>query len=185
MAAKNKKKNKYIVPIVIAVLVVLILFIAVVVMKKENVPEEQKLAEIEQKYQEQVEQDTKKYLSTSNELERMQFYCADFFKLINSKKYEEAYQLLNEDYQENYFPTLANFKKYFEEYFPSKVGLSYTNIERLGEIYVLNVGVKDALNGSGGHSFSMYVVIKENALNDYELSFSRNSAVDEEAGEEE
>ena len=40
--------------------------------------------------------------------------------------------------------------------------------------------LKDTLNGSRGHNFSMNVVIQENDFNDYVLSFSRNSAVDSE-----
>ena len=42
------------------------------------------------------------------------------------------------------------------------------------------VSVKDTVNGSYGHNFDMYVVLKENELNDYDISFSRNSAVGEE-----
>jgi hypothetical protein len=115
----------------------------------------------------------------------MTYYTAEFFKLIDSKNYEEAYKLLYDDYKENFFPTEANFEKYFKDYFPDDFSLDYTNIERLGSIYVLWVSVKDTVNGSTyGHNFSMYVVIQENNLNDYVLSFSRNSAVDS-IGEEE
>ena len=43
------------------------------------------------------------------------------------------------------------------------------------------VSVSDIVNGTKyGHNFNMYVVLKENALNDFVISFSRDSAVDEE-----
>jgi hypothetical protein len=47
------------------------------------------------------------------------------------------------------------------------------------------VSVSDTVNGAKyGHNFSMNVVIQENDLNDYVISFSRDSAVNT-TGEEE
>lgn len=115
-----------------------------------------------------------------SEQERITYYCANFFKLVDTKNYDKAYNLLYSEYKENYFPTQESFSKYMEDYFPEDFSLSYTNFERLGNIYVLWVDVKDTLNGSRGHNFSMNVVIQENDFNDYVLSFSRNSAVDSE-----
>ena len=88
-------------------------------------------------------------------------------------------------YKENFFPTLDNFKKYFIDYFPSDFSLDYTNIERLGSIYVMWVSVKDTVNGSRyGKNFDMNVVVQENDLNDFVISFSRDSAVNNTREEE-
>ena len=119
-------------------------------------------------------------LYNMSEQERITYYCAEFFKLVDRRNYEDAYELLYSGYKENYFPTQASFTEYMEDYFPDDFSLSYTNFERLGDIYVLWIDVKDTLNGSRGHNFSMNVVIQENDFNDYVLSFSRNSAVDSE-----
>lgn len=118
-------------------------------------------------------------LYNMSEQDRITYYCAEFFKLIDTKNYDGAYELLYDEYKENYFPTSSSFSEYMKEYFPDDFSLNYSNMERLGEIYVLWVDVKDTLNGSRGHNFSMYVVIKENDFNDFDLSFSRNSAVEE------
>ena len=97
----------------------------------------------------------------------------------------QAYALLYTDYKENFFPTLDNFKKYFIDYFPSDFSLDYTNIERLGSIYVMWVSVKDTVNGSRyGKNFDMNVVVQENDLNDFVISFSRDSAVNNTREEE-
>ena len=124
-------------------------------------------------------------LSGMSEQERMTYYCAEFFKKIDNGLYEEAYALLYTDYKENFFPTLDNFKKYFIDYFPSDFSLDYTNIERLGSIYVMWVSVKDTVNGSRyGKNFDMNVVVQENDLNDFVISFSRDSAVNNTREEE-
>lgn len=113
------------------------------------------------------------------EQDRITYYCAEFFKMVDTKDYDGAYELLYDEYKDNYFPTSSSFSEYMKEYFPDDFSLNYSNMERLGEIYVLWVDVKDTLNGSKGHNFSMYVVIRENDFNDFDLSFSRNSAVEE------
>lgn len=161
---------------------VLIMLVAILIAtsfnKKEDPAAER--ARLDSEYLEQKNQQTVIDLSKKSERERMQFYCADFFKKIDSGHYEEAYELLYSDYKENFFPNLANFTSYFKEYFPGDFSLSYNNIERLGDIYVLWVSVSDTVNGSKlGHNFNMNVVLKENALNDYVISFSRDSAVEE------
>lgn len=132
------------------------------------------------KYQEKRNEEIVVDLSDKSEQERMQYYCGEFFKLIDNKAYEKAYELLYSEYKENYFPNFNNFKKYIQDYFPDDFGLAYENIERLGDIYVLMVSVKDTVNGSYGKNFDMYVVLKENSLNNYVISFSRDSAVGEE-----
>jgi len=180
--AKNDKYNfKLAIIIVTAVVTIILIGIIILVATKKTTPmtkEDIEQADIE--YKEIRKEEIQKDLYNKSEQERMQYYCANFFKLIDNDNFEEAYKLLYSEYKENFFPNINNFKRYFKEYFPSDFGLAYSNIERLGDIYVLNVSVKDTVNGSYGHNFNMYVVIKENALNDYVISFSRNSAVTEE-----
>ncbi|MBR1540361.1 MAG: hypothetical protein IJ629_04240 [Clostridia bacterium] len=183
MAVKRSKKNPYLMPAIIAIaLIVVLIAIITLTGKRKNGASltETEIAKIDAKNQEQQNIEIKQDLSKKSEQERMQYYCGNFFNIINSKNYEKAYSLLYSEYKENYFPTLANFERYLKENFPSNVALSYTNIERLGDIYVLSVSVKDTVNGNYGHNFDMYVVLQEKDLNDYVISFSRNSAVREE-----
>jgi len=185
MAARQKKNNynKTRLRIIIAIVILIVLLIVLIIMMQQDKPKNAAKMGTEQadlQYQQQRDAQIKADLSKDSEQERMQYYCAEFFRLIDREQYEEAYALLYDDYKENYFPTLNHFKRYFKDYFPSEFGLSYTNMERLGDIYVLNVSVRDTVNGSYGKNFEMYVVLQENGLNDYRLSFSKNSAVKEE-----
>ena len=179
MARKKKKALK--IAIIITILVLILLLAVLLLLNKNSKNKEQTdLEKANIKYLESTNQKIVEDLSGKSEQQRMQYYCASFFKLIDNNNYEEAYKLLYSEYKENFFPTFNNFKRYFEEYFPQDFGLSYSNIERLGDIYVLTVKLTDTINGSYGHNFDLYVVIQENALNDYVISFSRNSAVNDE-----
>lgn len=179
MARKKKKALK--IAIIITILVLILLLTVLLLLNKNFENKEQTdLEKANIKYLESTNQKIVEDLSEKSEQQRMQYYCASFFKLIDNNKYEEAYKLLYSEYKENFFPTFNNFKRYFEEYFPQDFGLLYSNIERLGDIYVLTVKLTDTVNGSYGHNFDLYVVIQENKLNDYVISFSRNSAVDNE-----
>lgn len=174
---RNSKKIKYVILFIIILLICLLFSLSEMKNKSNNQTDLEK-ANI--KYQEERKREIAEDLSEKDEQQRMQYYCGNFFKLIDTNQYEEAYDLLYSEYKENYFPTIQNFKKYFIDYFPSDFALSYSNFDRLGDIYVLTVGISDTVNGSYGKNFSLYVVIQENALNNYVLSFSRNSAVGEE-----
>ena len=179
MAKRNNKKAKQIILLMIIILVVLLVAL-VFVFRNSNSGSQTDFEKANIEYIEKANQKVVEDLSDKPEQERIQYYCANFFKLIDTKRYEDAYKLLYSEYKENFFPTFNNFKKYFEDYFPDDFGLSYLNIERFGDIYVLTVNLNDTVNGKYGHNFQLYVVIKENKLNDYVISFSRNSAVEDE-----
>lgn len=182
--AVNQRKKLDIRFVVIGIAIFVMVLILLALLSKLNVNEEKQFQKAEAQFIKTQEEKAKVDLSDMDEQKRMTYYCAEFFKLIDKKRYEDAYSLLYSQYKENYFPTFANFKKYFEDYFPDDFSLNYTNIERLGSIYVMWVSVNDTVNGSKfGHNFSMYVVVQENALNDYVISFSRDSAVNS-TGEE-
>ena len=189
MAGVSKKKKEQMLIILIGIILILIIIIGVsaILLINNNEAEETEKASIVS--EESIEEESSseavlEKLYDMTEQERITYYCASFFKLVDNEEYEEAYEILYDEYIENYFPTLASFSVYMETYFPESFSLDYTNFERLGDIYVLWVDVSDTLNGSYGHNFSLNVVIRENDFNDYDLSFSRNSAVEEEEDEE-
>jgi len=185
MAKKKDKKQLKRIIICFSIILVILMIILIILIsnnsKKKEIPE----AQVQAEYKESKENSVLEKLYKMTEQERMNYYCAEFIKLIDNKEYEKAYDLLYEEYKENYFPTFASFKKYAQDYFPDDIALTYKNIERLGSIYVMWVRINDTLNGSKyGHNFDMYIVIQENDYDDYVISFSRNSAVDYEGEEE-
>lgn len=175
---KKKINKKRLILVLIIVLVIVLIFSLLIfkLLTKESdkVLYQQAVIEREEKMKEVAVED----LSGKNEQERMEFYCAKFFKYINNRNFEAAYDLLYSEYKENYFPTIESFKRYMLDYFPSQVSITYNNIERLGNIYVLWIHITDIYNGTNGHNFDMNIVIREDAYNDIKMSFSRNSAVD-------
>lgn len=107
-----------------------------------------------------------------NERERIEYYAQKFFKSIATKDYEAAYKVLNGVYKEKYFPTLQVFTDYCEVYFPGTLGVKYTNIERNGTTYVIWVTISNS-TGYSKSTIEKQVVVKENGINDYEISFSK------------
>ena len=170
-----KEKKMIIILVIIFIFLLIITLILSKVQKKDD-----KIEEYKQIVAERIETEKQlvvEDLSKKTEQERMEFYCAQFFKYVSNRDFESAYDLLYDEYKDNYFPTIESFKKYMIEYFPSTMSITYENMERLGNLYVLWINVKDVYNPSG-NNFDMNVVIKEDAYNDIEMSFSRNSAVD-------
>lgn len=109
-------------------------------------------------------------ISNMTERNRMQTYFGQYITYIESEKYETAYSKLNASFKEKYFPTIDKFKEYYKTKYPSISNLTYSNIERQGEYYILTVTVSASLDTSF-KSFEESVVIKENGNNDYEISF--------------
>ena len=108
------------------------------------------------------------------EQQRIETYLADFIEKIENKNWSEAYEILYSEFKDNYFITENDFKEYCETYFPEIFGIKNDNIERVNKIYVLETKIVDMVNN--GEEYNIYFVIRENALNDYDLSFSVNSA---------
>lgn len=111
-------------------------------------------------------------LRNMNERDRMEYYFSYWLRLIEEREYEEAYEILYPEFRENYFNTLGKFENYVINTFPRMAGLTYTNIERNGHIYVLWVEIADTLNGNKDEKVSLNVVIKENDFANIEMSFS-------------
>lgn len=168
---KMKKDNKLIYVGLIIVVVLGIFAIASIPKKEINDYENMTQEEINLVIDEKMDNLEMIELSELGERDRMERYLSSFISAIEKKEYEEAYDMLYDDFKANYFPTLESFETYAKKTFPSLCALEYTNIERNGEIYVLWVTMSDAL-GSNDSGVDMNFVIKENELNDFDLSFS-------------
>lgn len=168
---KKKQDNKLIV--FGLVIVVTLAIFAIGTIPKEEVINYDELSEDEigTVIGENIEQIEKNELSTLGERDRMEFYVSKFIEAVENKSYEEAYNMLYDDFKKNYFPTLASFEEYAKTKFPSMFSIEHTNFERNGEIYVLFVTLSNPL-GSKGSGIEMNFVVKENALNDFVMSFS-------------
>lgn len=110
-------------------------------------------------------------VASLNERDRIEYYVSKFVEAIEEKDYEKAYDMLYDDFKENYFPTLSSFEEYAESKFSKVLSLDHTNFERNGDYYILWITMSDPLSGKSS-SKDMNFVVRENALNDFDLSFS-------------
>lgn len=110
-------------------------------------------------------------VASLNERDRIEYYVSKFVEAIEEKDYERAYDMLYDDFKENYFPTLSSFEEYADSKFSKVLSLDHTNFERNGDYYILWITMSDPLSGKNS-SKDMNFVVRENALNDFDLSFS-------------
>lgn len=160
--------------ILVGVGIIIILFIIVFWLElKERELDYSQLSEdeVNAAIQEEINDIHVNELSKLGEDDRIEQYISRFMEKIDNEEYEAAYEMLYEDFKINYFPTLESFEKYAKEKFPKLMSLEHTNLERNGEIYVAWITVYDLMK-SKSEGVEMNFVIKENELNDFELSFS-------------
>lgn len=113
-----------------------------------------------------------KLLEKMTERARIEHYVTDFIAYVEDENYDEAYKLLNDAFKKNYFSSKTKFEEYMKKNFSKMMDIEYTNFERSGDVYVLWVTVTDTINGDKDSGKEMNFVVKENAYNDFELSFS-------------
>lgn len=177
-----KEERKKLLTSIIVLLIIMILLVSYVVhLKKKNVEEkptanitiDNGVIQTDANYEEKKKDDMKEKLMTMGERDRMEYYVSNFITLVESKKYEESYSLLYDEFKKNYFPTAGQFQSYAEKYFPSMASLDFTNIERNGDTYVLWVTITDVINGSKNDTGKeMNFVVRENEVNNIDLSFN-------------
>lgn len=169
------KKNKKLLLILITICFI-ILIVAVCILLNVNKTNSDEKNEKEITNNEEYVEDNSAIISKLKNMEerdRIEYYFRTFLDYIESGKYEKAYNLLNNQFKESYFPTIDEFKEYCNKTFPEMANIKFDNIERNGEIYILWIYISDALNSSkNDDGKSINVVVKENNLYDFELSFS-------------
>ncbi len=177
-----KKNKKFILVLLILALIVFVLaliLLSITNSKNQNptVLSIETDEKTKQEVKRAVDEALVEKLSNLSEQKRVEYYATEFIKALEGRKISTAYALLNEDFKKNYFKTEESFGEYVKTYFPKEVSVKYTNMERLGDIYVLVVEIKDILTSVNPNHFECYIVVKENEYADYELSFSVDSAM--------
>ena len=115
-------------------------------------------------------------VASLNERQRMQTYFGRYLSYIESGDYESAYNLLYDGFKQNYFPTLKDFELYAQNNYPSNMVVEYTNIERQGTIFILTVKIRNALSDNTQTDVKeQQIVVTENNVNDFKLSFEVNT----------
>ena len=181
MNKRKKKKTKSRVEFLIVFCIILMISLIIVVnslqklnKSEDKISDEQVQIEIQKKKEENLKNTEQSVILTKltnmTERDRMEYYFSRFIKAIEAKNYEKAYNLLYDEYKQNYFPSLNDFEQYAKKTFPKMMSIEHTNFERSGDIYILFVTVSDTISPSEGKE--MKFIVKEEALNDFVISFS-------------
>lgn len=169
------KKKKFIFIFIIVVLIMIIFQIFLENNRKSKVQNQVVSDLIEQSTASEITNQTKtevgynKKILGMQERSRMQSYIGQFLAKIEDKKYEEAYNLLQDGFKENYFKDVEALKKYFEKY-PKIMSVKYNNIEREGKYFILEVEIFDSFNEKF-NKIVKRVVVEEMGINKYKISF--------------
>lgn len=168
---KMKKDSKMFI-IGIAIILILIIFVFITNRRNNDTDSYEGMTdeEIEATVKESVNEMKKNDLGGMGERDRIEYYVSSFITSIENKKYEEAYEMLYEDFKKNYFPTFNKFEEYASTKFPTEIALNYTNIERNGSVYIIWADLSNPL-GSKDSKIEMNFVVQENDLNDFYMSF--------------
>ena len=166
----NSKEQKIII-VVVAILIVIMFIISVAkknVLPEENLTKEQEIELVKEINEAKVIDK----LVNMTERERIENYFSEFIRNIDNGNYKSAYSVLNSKFKENYFKTDEELTTYVKKHFPNEIAVEYNNIERNGNTYVLWVNISNALSVDTTRVKEINVVIKENAVHDFEMSFS-------------
>ncbi len=174
--------------ILIIFIVILLIFNLVLYLKKFAKPKQdeeiqaknsqniiQKENEEKNKNSKQIpksDEEIKKYLSTLKEGNRMEYYCGQFINYIDDEQYEKAYNLLYEEFKQNYFPTLEKFEEYAKNFYPRFFGVEYDDVDRYNDMYVVRLKIVD-YKATGEDAVKIQrVVVQEYGYNEFAISFS-------------
>lgn len=169
---KEKKKIQY---IVLAIVILLLLAINIRVFVSnyfdKKVSKENNRTNIVST-EEEDNKNRENKIASLNEKSRIQTYFGTYISYIESKQYEEAYNLLYDGFKQTYFPTIREFQKYALENYPDNISVNYTDISREGAMYIINAEIRDILNSNKqSGSKSIRVVIMEEDINKFKISF--------------
>lgn len=113
-------------------------------------------------------------LKSVSESERIKIYLGKYFKNIEKKEYNKAYDLLYPEFKENYFPTLEDYEKYIDEQeYADLLTIDYDDIYMQGEYYIVTVRIGNLLAGTDIVKKEKTFIIKENGYNDYYISLKK------------
>lgn len=171
---ERKKVLRLIIVLVCIVFFMISILVVFSIISSNNSSDNVSSEEFHRKTLDDVKQEEIQELKNMGERARIQFYIGKFFKYLEKTAYYEAYDLLNEEFKATYFPSIDKFVEYIPNTYNLKsYAIEYTNLERLGDIYVVWLNIIDPINGKRtDEKVTQNFVVKERNLNDFEISFS-------------
>ena len=177
-----KDKTKITILFVGIIIVIIVIVIIASILIKNNTDNrqeknEQSVSEISNKVEDEETESNEEIineLKKKTEAERIRTYLGTYFRYIEKKQYESAYNLLYSEFKEKYFPTLEDYEKYLQEQdIPAMLTIDYDQITTQGELYIVTVRIGNMMARSDTQKVEKKFIIKENNYNDYYISFKK------------
>ena len=170
----KKKKTTSLVIILVLILVVLLIYSFIFANRKQpdNTIVEEEIVQPDNNTNPNVVTDLSE-LSQMQQYDRIKYYMDKYLFYIEEQNYELAYSLLHDDFKQEHFKTLEEFKQYVINKYPVVNTIEYEKYDKLGMYHILTIKFIDVLNSTSNNipSFEQKYIIVENGLNDFKLSF--------------
>lgn len=109
------------------------------------------------------------YNNGSNQ-KKVQLNIDKFIKMINNKDYSYAYDVLDENFKNNYFKTEENFEKYIKNNFLEFSNINFEKFTQEGEIFIYQIVLSDKTSKSD-KKLRMNVIMKLEEGTGFIMSF--------------
>lgn len=166
-------KNIKIVIMLIAVLIIIALVLIISINILDSRKNDKTVGQTEETTnvisEEELDKARDEVVSTKNETSRIKTYLGQYFSYIEGKDYQKAYDVLFDNFKNNYFTSLEQFEQYIEYKYPKNIVLNYTKVDRQGNIFIITVEIINGLDIT--NKFEQRFVIQENELNNFNISF--------------
>lgn len=112
----------------------------------------------------------KKAYEEGNNQRKVKLNIDKFIKMINNKDYQHAYEVLDDNFKNNYFKSEENFKKYIKNNFLEYSNIEFENYKEEGEIFIYQIVLSDKLSKSD-KKLRMNIIMKLKEGTDFVMSF--------------
>ena len=112
----------------------------------------------------------KKTYEEGNNQRKVQLNIDKFIKMLNNKDYIHAYEVLDDNFKNNYFKSEEDFKKYIKNNFLEYSNIEFENYKEEGEVFIYQIVLFDKLSRSD-KKLRMNIIMKLNEGTDFVMSF--------------
>jgi len=168
---KNTKKNKQLKIIMIILAIAIIALLVFGVINRDKNSEQNKI--VHDLTTGEIVSEELVELYNMSESERVKYYFNLYIDALQIQEYETAYNFLDSKFKNNYFQTLDSFTQYVSSKYSPIISVTYDDLTRMGNYYVLDITFLDIFNSTDENSVGVKqkFVIYETDYNEFTMSF--------------
>jgi len=147
---KNTKKNKQLKIIMIILAIAIIALLVFGVINRDKNSEQNKI--VHDLTTGEIVSEELVELYNMSESERVKYYFNLYIDALQIQEYETAYNFLDSKFKNNYFQTLDSFTQYVSSKYSPIISVTYDDLTRMGNYYVLDITFLDIFNSTDENS---------------------------------